>query len=47
MADFSKELKRITEEHPVLATVFITIWIWYGFYQLGINVGEFIANIKN
>jgi hypothetical protein len=47
MGDFSKELKRLTEEHPFLTSVFITIWIWYGVYHLGINVGEFIANIKN
>ncbi|WP_442600197.1 hypothetical protein [Neobacillus sp. D3-1R] len=47
MDHFSKELKRISEDHPVLTSVFLTIWIWFGFYQLGINVGEFIANIKN
>jgi hypothetical protein len=47
MTDFSKELKRIIEEHPVLTAIFITMWIWYGSYQLGINIGEFNANIKN
>jgi hypothetical protein len=47
MADFSKELKRITEEHPVLTTLLITFWIWYASYRLGTNVGEFIVNFKN
>lgn len=46
MVDFSKELKRLMEKHPVLTAVGLTIWIWYGSYHLGANVGEFIANIK-
>ncbi|MBT2682165.1 hypothetical protein [Bacillus sp. ISL-37] len=47
MADFSKELNRKTEEHPILTTLFITFWIWHGSYRLGINVGEFNANFNN
>ncbi|WP_176167338.1 hypothetical protein [Mesobacillus jeotgali] len=43
----TKELKRITEKHPVLTTVFLTLWIWYGAYHLGANMGEFLANIQN
>ncbi|MEH7883654.1 hypothetical protein V7654_04935 [Bacillus sp. JJ1609] len=47
MVDFSKELKRLMEKHPVLTAVGLTLWIWYASYRLGGNVGEFIANIKN
>jgi hypothetical protein len=47
MVDFSKELKRLMEKHPVLSAVALTMWIWYASYRLGANVGEFVANIKN
>ena len=47
MVDFSKELKRLMEKHPVLTAVGLTLWIWYAAYRLGGNVGEFITNIKN
>ncbi|QOR64968.1 hypothetical protein IM538_14080 [Cytobacillus suaedae] len=44
---FSKELKKVIEQNPVLTAILITVWIWYGSYELGVNIGEFIANIKN
>ncbi|MEH7443057.1 hypothetical protein V7201_12190 [Bacillus sp. JJ1122] len=47
MVDFSKELKRLMEKHPVLTTMVLTLWIWYASYRLGGNVGEFIGNIMN
>jgi hypothetical protein len=39
--------KWITKRYPILATILITLWIWYGSYHLGLNIGEFFANIKN
>lgn len=47
MDEFTKELKRITKKYPVLTTLLLTLWIWYGSYRLGVNMGEFFANIKN
>jgi hypothetical protein len=47
MDDFTKELKRITKKHPILTTMLLTLWIWYGSYRLGVNMGEFFADIKN
>ncbi|CAM3809000.1 hypothetical protein [Mesobacillus thioparans] len=47
MDDLTKELKRLTKKHPVLTTLFITLWIWYGSYRIGVNMGEFFANIIN
>lgn len=39
--------KQIMKRYPVLTTLLITLWIWYGSYHLGVNIGEFFANIKN
>ncbi|MCM3575330.1 hypothetical protein M3172_19200 [Mesobacillus subterraneus] len=47
MDDFTKELKRMTKRYPVLTTIFLTLWIWYASYHLGVNMGEFFANISN
>ncbi|WHX42743.1 hypothetical protein QNH36_11690 [Mesobacillus sp. AQ2] len=47
MDEFTKELKRITKKYPVLTTLLLTLWIWYGSYRLGVNMGEFFDNIKN
>lgn len=37
----------ITKRIPILTTLLITLWIWYGSYHLGFNIGELLANIKN
>jgi hypothetical protein len=39
--------KLMVKKYPILTTLLIIIWIWYGSYHLGFNIGEFFANIKN
>jgi hypothetical protein len=42
-----KDPKKKLIIYPVLTTLLITLWIWYGSYHLGVNIGEFFANIRN
>jgi hypothetical protein len=39
--------KWIKKRYSIITTLLITLWIWYGSYHLGFNIGELLANIKN
>jgi hypothetical protein len=45
--NWSSDLKKLIDDHPILYAIFLTLAIWYGSYLLGQAVGETIANISN